>query len=47
MAGGTPAIPATLERLFRLCFFDQHYRDAVDYWVQDFALRASEMVGFL
>ena len=34
-AGGTPAALATLAdgALFRFCFFDQHYGDAVEDWV--------------
>jgi hypothetical protein len=48
MAGGTPANPAALASwLFRFRLFDEHYGDAVHYRVEDFALRATQVVRFL
>jgi hypothetical protein len=47
MAGGTPANPATLVGvLLRFRFFDEHYRDAFDDRVEDFARWAPKLVRF-
>ncbi len=37
-----PDLPLVGGFCFRL--FDQHHRDAVDYWIQDLALRTAEAV---
>ena len=49
MAGGTPANPAALAAwiFFWFSFLDEHHRDPVDYRVEDFALRATQVVRFL
>jgi hypothetical protein len=45
MVGGTPANPAALAGwVFWLGFLDQHYRDAIDYWIEDVAAWASQVV---
>jgi hypothetical protein len=45
MAGGTPANPAALAGwVFWLGFLDQHHRYAIDDWIQNLALRASQVV---